>query len=50
LERVHEQGKRIEAVVKKLMELRQYSTKTYLNNIEMIDLSVQMLKESQAEK
>jgi CheY-like chemotaxis protein len=50
LERVHEQGKRIETVVKKLMELRQYSTKTYLNNIEMIDLSTQMLKESQAEK
>ena len=50
LERVHEQGKRIETVVKKLVELRQYSTKTYFNNIEMIDLSTQMLKESQAEK
>lgn len=38
LERVYEQGKRIETVVRKLMSLKEYATKTYLEGVEMIDL------------
>lgn len=47
LERVHEQGKRIEDVVKRLMSLRQYSTKTYLDGIEMVDLTKETTPESE---
>lgn len=49
LERVHEQGKRIESVVRKLMDLRQYPTKTYLNGIEMIDLATIVQPESKTQ-
>ncbi|MCS7013919.1 MAG: response regulator [Chloroherpetonaceae bacterium] len=38
LERVYEQGKRIEMVVRKLMNLKEYSTKTYLEGVEMVDI------------
>jgi CheY-like chemotaxis protein len=38
LERTHEQGKRIGTVVEKLMGMKDYKTKTYLETVRLIDL------------
>ncbi len=38
LERTHEQGKRIGVVVERLLNLKDYKTKTYLETVRMIDI------------